>query len=145
MTATLADLSACELDIQEIWSHFSEETKNEISVETLEKYLRVFNPDPYYFLYEVYDASQKDLEALQKNLMELAPMRDWITTSPEKEFAQRSYEKKLEKPIGVIKNMYTCKACGCDEFFMDEKQTRGGDEGATLFVKCGNCGKRFKA
>ena len=143
--ATLTDLSFSEEDINDFWKKLPDDMKEQVSLNLVQKYYRSVRPDLHYFLYEVYDAATKDPSLLEKDLKSLTPMRDWFTLSPERDSAILACEKKLEKPVGVIKGMYTCKGCGCDEFFMDEKQTRGGDEGATLFVKCGNCGKRFKA
>jgi|WetSurMetagenome_2_1015567.scaffolds.fasta_scaffold209283_2 DNA-directed RNA polymerase subunit M/transcription elongation factor TFIIS len=59
-------------------------------------------------------------------------------------YAER-LNKTQEKPKAV-KGMYKCKekGCGSDEFYVWSQQTRGGDEGMTIFRQCQKCGKRGK-
>lgn len=37
----------------------------------------------------------------------------------------------------------TCKNCGSNKIWIDVKQVRSGDEGATTFCKCFVCNKRW--
>lgn len=63
---------------------------------------------------------------------------------------KKNYEKELvqanQKPKAV-KGVYQCKppqGCGSDEFYIWYLQTRGGDEGVTIFRACAKCNRRGK-
>lgn len=38
----------------------------------------------------------------------------------------------------------TCKQCQSDNIYSEAKQTRSGDEAATIFYTCLNCGNKWK-
>jgi DNA-directed RNA polymerase subunit M/transcription elongation factor TFIIS len=63
---------------------------------------------------------------------------------------KKNYEKEMiqanQKPKAV-KGVYQCKppqGCGSDEFYIWYLQTRGGDEGVTIFRSCAKCNRRGK-
>ena len=53
-------------------------------------------------------------------------------------------QKFLEKPFEVDEGVLECQACGSKRTYSFSKQTRGGDEGTTVFAKCAECGKTWK-
>lgn len=54
--------------------------------------------------------------------------------------ADRMETLQMKAPVDTIKSKYKCKKCGSDRTYTSEKQTRSLDEGATVKVKCTNCG-----
>ena len=46
--------------------------------------------------------------------------------------------------IKMITGMFTCVRCKSQKTSSSQKQTRSADEPMTVFVKCDNCGKRWK-
>ncbi len=54
-------------------------------------------------------------------------------------------EKVLQSNGGGGGSDLMCPRCKTDEFVhLQMEQVRGGDEGMTVFLKCGNCGRRWK-
>jgi DNA-directed RNA polymerase subunit M/transcription elongation factor TFIIS len=120
-------------------------------------YQKVTGIDPKFLSYEIYGilsspkATSKTSKLLEEDLSKFTPMKEWFTKTEERLKTDKWCKARFEKPQEIIKGLYVCKerlangkVCGCDEFFPLEKQTRSGDEGMTLFLKCGGCGKRFK-
>ena len=55
-------------------------------------------------------------------------------------------KKKLEefrRNNQATSNAFTCKKCKCKKSVISEKQTRAGDEPATVFITCTECGYCF--
>jgi len=59
-------------------------------------------------------------------------------------FSISEQQKFLEKPFEVEEGVLQCNKCGSKKTFSFSKQTRGGDEGTTVFAQCANCGVRWK-
>lgn len=49
----------------------------------------------------------------------------------------------LQREIGV-KGVERCKRCGSNEVVFAEKQTRSADEPTTVFIRCVQCGNRWR-
>jgi DNA-directed RNA polymerase subunit M/transcription elongation factor TFIIS len=49
----------------------------------------------------------------------------------------------IENPFEVDEGVLECSKCGSKKTFSFSKQTRGGDEGTTVFAQCTNCGKKW--
>jgi len=49
----------------------------------------------------------------------------------------------IENPFEVEEGVLQCNKCGSKKTFSFSKQTRGGDEGTTVFAQCANCGARW--
>jgi DNA-directed RNA polymerase subunit M/transcription elongation factor TFIIS len=112
----------------------------------LDNHILTYGGNPTKLKYEVWAAINKGQEEnIANDLRDNLPFREWSIFATERAKFEKMCKSRLEKPAGAIKGKYTCKKCGFKEFFADEMQTRGGDEGMTLFVKCGACGSRFKA
>ncbi len=55
-------------------------------------------------------------------------------------------KKKLEefrKNNQATSDAFTCRKCKCKKSVISEKQTRAGDEPATIFITCTECGYCF--
>jgi transcription elongation factor S-II len=50
---------------------------------------------------------------------------------------------ELKKNNTGITDAYTCKKCKNKKCTVEERQTRSGDEPATIFITCMECGYRF--
>ena len=50
----------------------------------------------------------------------------------------------IENPFEVDEGVLECTKCGSRKTISFSKQTRGGDEGTTVFAKCVTCGKTWK-
>ena len=59
-------------------------------------------------------------------------------------FSILEQQKFLEKPFEVEEGVLQCNKCGSKRTFSFSKQTRGGDEGTTVFAQCAECGARWK-
>jgi DNA-directed RNA polymerase subunit M/transcription elongation factor TFIIS len=57
---------------------------------------------------------------------------------------QREIALQLNETAPVIKNAAKCKFCSSTEVCFAIKQIRSGDEGATTFLRCVVCDKRWK-
>lgn len=58
--------------------------------------------------------------------------------------AQKEVDDFLTKPPELEEGVIQCSRCGSKKTFSFSKQTRRADESATVFVRCGNCGKSFR-
>jgi DNA-directed RNA polymerase subunit M/transcription elongation factor TFIIS len=56
----------------------------------------------------------------------------------------KKYENAYEKQDVVVSSLFRCGKCKKKECTYYTQQTRGGDEGETVFVKCMNCGNAWK-
>lgn len=56
---------------------------------------------------------------------------------------QREIALNEEQEIGV-KGVGRCRFCSSNELVFEQKQTRSGDEPATIFVRCVMCGKNWR-
>lgn len=56
----------------------------------------------------------------------------------------KKYEHAYEKKDLAVTNLFRCGKCKKRECTYYEQQLRSGDEGATLFVSCVNCGHKWK-
>jgi transcription elongation factor S-II len=56
----------------------------------------------------------------------------------------KKYEHAYEKKELAVTNLFRCGKCKKRECTYYEQQLRSGDEGATLFVSCVNCGNKWK-
>ena len=52
-------------------------------------------------------------------------------------------KKKKKTVITVEDSVLQCNKCKSNKVLMDTRQTRGGDEGATVFATCTNCGTKW--
>lgn len=59
---------------------------------------------------------------------------------------RREHEEKLIETTrgAIITTMYECGKCHHNECEIYELQTRGVDEGTTIFLTCTNCGNKWK-
>lgn len=75
---------------------------------------------------------------------------DWseaIISLPSLEWLRKEADielKELRNKIGVKMSGKPCIKCKSTDTFVIEKQTRSGDEGATLFYTCQSCNKNWK-
>ena len=46
----------------------------------------------------------------------------------------------IENPFEVEEGIFQCSSCSSKRVLSYQKQTRGGDESATTFSRCANCG-----
>ena len=49
------------------------------------------------------------------------------------------------KDISLSNSKIRCKNCNSKEIMIFEKQTRSGDEGATIFMTCNNCKTKWRS
>jgi len=49
----------------------------------------------------------------------------------------------IEKPFEVAEGIFECKKCGSKKIFSYSKQTRGCDEGTSVFCECSNCNSKW--
>jgi DNA-directed RNA polymerase subunit M/transcription elongation factor TFIIS len=59
-------------------------------------------------------------------------------------FLQEEQDNFIIKPFEIEEGVLECGKCGSKKTFSYSKQTRGGDEGTTVFAECANCGNRWK-
>jgi len=112
----------------------------------LEKYCRVLEGNPRFYAYEIYASLELgiSLEKILEDLKNFKPHQEWHINSKENDYINDLCAKRLEKPSNIVKGVYKCSRCKCDEFFVTSKQTRSGDEGETVFAKCSKCNKIIK-
>lgn len=115
----------------------------------LRGYCKIFNSDYKFLIFEIYGALKHSytVDQVIENMTLFKPYEEWSINAKENLEVENLCKRRLEKPIGTIKGVYRCNNPSCkghDEFLPDEKQTRGGDEGATLFVICTRCGNKKK-
>lgn len=88
---------------------------------------------------------------LQEQLKKKKIKAEDIIYMPPEELNPELYEdivkkKKLEelrKNNQATTDAFTCKKCKCKKSIITEKQTRAGDEPATIYVTCTECGFCF--
>jgi DNA-directed RNA polymerase subunit M/transcription elongation factor TFIIS len=56
----------------------------------------------------------------------------------------KKYKNAYEKQDVVVSSLFRCGKCKKKECTYYTQQTRSGDEGETVFVKCMNCGNAWK-
>lgn len=61
-----------------------------------------------------------------------------------KSFIEFHNEEKEEEYLEAVSGIMKCFSCGSDKIQSFNKQTRGGDEGTTVFARCTQCGKGWK-
>ncbi len=59
-------------------------------------------------------------------------------------FLQEEQDNFIIKPFEIEEGVLECGKCGSKKTFSYSKQTRGGDEGTTVFAECASCGNRWK-
>ena len=57
---------------------------------------------------------------------------------------QEEQDNFIIKPFEIEEGVLECGKCGSKKTFSYSKQTRGGDEGTTVFAVCANCNARWK-
>lgn len=60
------------------------------------------------------------------------------------ESLMKKYENAYENKAQAMTNMFTCSKCKKKECTFYEMFTRSGDEPATIFVRCINCGHSWR-
>lgn len=90
----------------------------------------------------VEDLKQKNREKIEKYVesgdLFSTPLIDYVRDENEKEI-------KLMKGSDIgTKGIANCKRCHLDNLVINSKQTRGGDEGETIFYYCLDCGHKWK-
>ena len=71
---------------------------------------------------------------------------------PQKAAYEKALNQSMQKPKAT-KGVYVCKnmsmqsngkqkPCGSDSFYVWQLQTRGGEEGITIYRQCEKCGRR---
>lgn len=112
----------------------------------LETYCRILEGNSRFYAYEIYSSLELGIspEEILEDLKAFRPHQEWHINAKENAYVDDLCAKRLEKPSGMVKGVFKCSKCNCDEFFVTEKQTRGGDEGATVFAKCSQCSKIIK-
>lgn len=136
------------LEISELTSSLEDLFPGEWSDELKEacrKFQNVKGCKSHFLVYEVFGALQKfEEDVVLSDLSNYVDLRNWTSHEEPMNLEDKFCRKRLEKPSNTIKGLYSCKKCGNDEFETDEKQTRSGDEGQTLFIKCSKCFTRRK-
>jgi len=56
----------------------------------------------------------------------------------------KKYENAYENKVVAMTNMFKCGKCKKRECTFYELQTRSGDEGTTIFIRCVNCGNSWR-
>lgn len=56
----------------------------------------------------------------------------------------KKYESAYEQKEEAMTEMFTCAKCKKNKCSFYEKQIRSGDEGMTLFIRCVNCGHKWR-
>lgn len=56
---------------------------------------------------------------------------------------QEERDEYLCSPPKLEEGLFKCSACGSKKTYSYGKQTRSADEATTVFVTCGNCGKKW--
>lgn len=54
------------------------------------------------------------------------------------------YNIQLNQKVDVVEGDLQCGSCRSKKIQREEMQTRSGDESATVFCRCTECGKRWK-
>lgn len=54
------------------------------------------------------------------------------------------YDVQLNEKVNVVEGDLQCGSCKSKKIQREEMQTRSGDESATVFCRCTECGKRWK-
>lgn len=71
----------------------------------------------------------------------------WVAEASERQgaFTERLAESmyKDRKPASIDPDI-ACKMCGQNTCYRFQKQVRSADEGATAFIMCTRCNKRYK-
>ena len=57
---------------------------------------------------------------------------------------QEEEDAFIANPIEIEEGVVTCGKCGSNKTYSYQLQTRSGDEGITSFVRCVQCGSRWK-
>ena len=57
---------------------------------------------------------------------------------------QEHEDKYMTEPLEVVPGVVSCPFCNSDKVIGHAKQTRGGDEGMTIFFRCTECNKSGK-
>lgn len=57
---------------------------------------------------------------------------------------QEEQDNFIIKPFEIEEGVLQCNKCNSKKTFSYSKQTRGGDEGTTVFAVCANCNARWK-
>lgn len=63
---------------------------------------------------------------------------------PSVERLMKKYENAYEQREEAMTEMFTCAKCKKNKCSFYEKQIRSGDEGMTLFIRCVNCGHKWR-
>lgn len=67
------------------------------------------------------------------------------TLTPNKTTKRSSlYNVQLNQKVEVVEGDLQCGSCKSKKIQREEMQTRSGDESATVFCRCTQCGKRWK-
>jgi transcription elongation factor S-II len=56
----------------------------------------------------------------------------------------KKYESAYENKATAMTNMFKCGKCKKRECTFYELQSRSGDEGTTIFIRCVNCGNSWR-
>ena len=86
--------------------------------------------------------SVKNNSILLSDLCYLSP--EELNPDKYKDILNKKEIEEFRKNNKGTTDAFTCKKCKCKKSVVSERQTRAGDEPATLFVTCTECGYCFR-
>jgi DNA-directed RNA polymerase subunit M/transcription elongation factor TFIIS len=97
------------------------------------------------YLYKAFKVLELKKEPQEKNLFDDLTLAD-KTIKPGRFLIppEKIKEEKENLDCLYTDRTTTCPRCKNNEFYRVTKQTRGGDEGETIFLECKYCKKRLK-
>lgn len=130
------------IDMAHIWNGTEAQAKT-ITDLTYENNEYIIDGDDIEIFVEVISILQNDGFEYSVKFLDNAPSRAYIlwdqsALDASKSALQREMDMYEDTETGV-KGVGKCPSCGSNELLFSSKQTRGGDEGTTVFTRCTSC------
>lgn len=118
---------------------------------TFREKVREYYPDLGEFEKVIFDRYQTDGDDYKRDMYEIV-MAYYNNKEVDLEklgwkndaFIEFHHDEKEEEFLEAVEGILKCMGCGSRKVQSFNKQTRGGDEGTTVFARCTQCGRGWR-